>query len=752
MRKTFLKWLFVFIASAFALTFGISFLLQTRQARENAIQLIRLRISDTRRQLFTTEENVKQVAEMTGAMALVKARVLAGQIKNAPELLNSSAKLEHIRTLLDVDELHVSDSKGILIASIPAEYQGYDMASARQSAAFLPALTDPDFALVQSPQRKGINQEMFQYAGVARQDIPGIVQIGYHPRRLIEAARLADIRNIASSFRVGNHGSIIICKDNQIISYGSYEFSKTDLLAARINQENLLRRKIFNTRIGDRDFLGVMEPYHDYRIIGILPKNEMYLSRNSVIGVLIAVDLLLFTLVFVLVSLLVQQIVINGIYKVNSSLERITCGDLEEKVKVNSTQEFQALSEGINATVAALKNAIKETAARIDAELQFAQAIQVSGLPEPNPVFPGQTFFQLAAAMHTAREVGGDFYDYLLIDEDHLFLLVADVSGKGIPAALFMMTSKTLLHNLAADGHSACEIIQEGNRQICAHNETGMFVTAWMGILELSSGRIDCANAGHNPPLLIHPDGNCEFLRITPGLVLGGMEESKYKSSSHFLQPGDHLVLYTDGVTEAQNTKDEFFGETRLQKTLAELARSAPSPKELLSGLHQEIKRFTGSAPQADDITLLALEFKGNEQSSLTLPAKAEQLPILQDFLAKKLNGISVSEKIRNQLLLVVEEVFINIAHYAYPEQKGMTNINIQLHKIPEPHLMLQFRDHGIPYNPLKKTPPDLTLPAEKRPIGGLGILLVRKSMDACEYQYADGQNILTLKKYLAQR
>ena len=750
MRKTFLKWLFIFIASAFALTFGISFLVQTRQARENAIQLIRLRISDAKRQLCTTEENVKQVGEMTEAMALVKARALAGLIENTPELLESAEKLEHIRTLLDVDELHVSDRQGILIASIPADYQGYDMADSEQSGAFLPALTDPNFQLVQSPQRKGINEEMFQYAGVARRDIPGIVQIGYHPQRLDEAMRLADIGNIASSFRIGNHGSIIVCGNNEIVSYGSFGFTKTELLAARINHEKRLSQDVFETRIGKQDFLGVVEPYNDYRIIGILPKIEMYLSRNSVLGVLIAVDLLLFILVFILVSLLVQQIVINGIYKVNFSLDRITCGDLEEKVEVTNTQEFQALSDGINATVAALKNAIKETAARIDAELKFAQLIQVSGLPDPNPVFPGLSSVELAAAMYTAREVGGDFYDYLLIDDDHLFLLVADVSGKGIPAALFMMTSKTLLRNLAAEGYSAHEIIHEGNRQICAHNETGMFVTAWLGILELSTGRIDCANAGHNPPVLIRADGTCDFLTVRPGLVLGGMEASTYTSCVHILEPGDRLVLYTDGVTEAQNTKEAFFGEDRLQTTLTALAERGSCPKEMLAGLHEEIERFAETAPQADDITLLAIQFNGDGRGSLTLLAQAEQLSKLEVFITQKLDAISVSEKIRNQVLLAAEEVFINIAHYAYPGYTSVANINIHLHQAPEPHLILQFKDRGVPYNPLEKKDPDLTLSAEKRPVGGLGILMVRKIMDACAYEYVDGQNVLTLRKNIS--
>ena len=169
----------------------------------NAHRLIRLRISDAKRQLSTTEENLKRISEMTDAMALIKVRTFASFIEQSPELLTSREKLQEIRKLLDVDELHVSDPKGILIASVPEEYQGYDMASAAQSAAFMPAITDPSFELVQEPQRKGSDNECFNMPALHASISRVIVQIGYHPRRLMEAAQLADIRNIAASFRIG---------------------------------------------------------------------------------------------------------------------------------------------------------------------------------------------------------------------------------------------------------------------------------------------------------------------------------------------------------------------------------------------------------------------------------------------------------------------------------------------------------------------------------------------------------------------
>jgi len=351
--------------------------------------------------------------------------------------------------------------------------------------------------------------------------------------------------------------------------------------------------------------------------------------------------------------------------------------------------------------------------------------------------------------MKTAREGGGDFYDYLLIDDDHLWFMVADVAGKGIPAALFMMTSKTLLHNLAEKGLPPKEIFQQGNREICARNEAGMFVTAWMGILELSSGRLDCANAGHNPPVLLHADGRSEFLKVPPGLVLGGMENSKYRSISLSLQPGDRIILYTDGVPEAQNCNGEFFAEERLLQTLAKHRPAALTPQQLLLEINQAVSCFADGAQQADDITLLAVAFNGQPKQHLTLPAEPEQLQNLQEFLERHLVQAGVSAKIRSQLQLAAEEVFINIARYAYPGQAGEARISLQILPPPGSKIIMQFSDRGLPWNPLEKATPDLNLPADQRPIGGLGIVLVRKIMDDCQYQYQDNQNILTLSKDL---
>ena len=235
---------------------------------------------------------------------------------------------------------------------------------------------------------------------------------------------------------------------------------------------------------------------------------------------------------------------------------------------VRSHVEFEDLSDDINFTVDTLKRYIADAAARIDAELAFAKAIQHSALPSVFPPYPNRKEFDIWATMHTAKEVGGDFYDFYFVDDDTLAFLVADVSGKGIPAAMFMMQSKTLLKSCAESGMSVEEVFTNANAKLCEGNEADMFVTAWMGYLNLKTGLLTFANAGHNPPLVKHADGSFSYLKSRAGFVLAGMDSVRYRKNELQLEPGDVLYLYTDGVTEANNSGNELYSEERLLSLL----------------------------------------------------------------------------------------------------------------------------------------------------------------------------------------
>ena len=248
---------------------------------------------------------------------------------------------------------------------------------------------------------------------------------------------------------------------------------------------------------------------------------------------------------------------------------------------------------------------------RIGAELSLATQIQASMLPHIFPAFPERKEFDIYASMDPAKEVGGDFYDYFLIDDDHLGLVIADVSGKGVPAALFMMASKIILQSVAMMGHSPAEILRRTNDTICSNNEAQMFVTVWMGILELSTGKLTAANAGHEFPAIRRPNGAFELFKDRHGFVIGGMEGVRYKEYELQLEPGSKLFVYTDGVAEATSAEKELFGTERMIDALN--TDPEASPQQILKNVRDGVDGFVKEAEQFDDLTMLCVEYKGNE-------------------------------------------------------------------------------------------------------------------------------------------
>jgi len=246
---------------------------------------------------------------------------------------------------------------------------------------------------------------------------------------------------------------------------------------------------------------------------------------------------------------------------------------------------------------------------RISTELDVARNIQTGMLPTAYPAFPQRKDFDLYATMIAAREVGGDLYDYLLIDDDHLLIVTGDVSGKGIPASLFMVVTKTLIQTRAVEDLSLSEIAEKTNVQLCKNNDMSMFVTCWMGILTLSTGSLKFINAAHPFPILCH-DGKAEFLKSKPDLMFGGMDFTKYQEHTVTLAPGDKLFVYTDGVTEATASNEELFGDERLLKAYSQAQEKSSCAKDTVENVMKSVNEFVNEAPQFDDITMLEFEFK----------------------------------------------------------------------------------------------------------------------------------------------
>jgi sigma-B regulation protein RsbU (phosphoserine phosphatase) len=291
----------------------------------------------------------------------------------------------------------------------------------------------------------------------------------------------------------------------------------------------------------------------------------------------------------------------------------------EFKVEVNTGDELQELSQSFQYMVEELNQYIKNLSEvmaekeRIGAELNVAKHIQTSMLPCIFPPFPERHEFDIYASMSTAKEVGGDFYDFFLVDDDHLAMVMADVSGKGVPAALFMMISKTLLKSALQNGLSPKDAFEKVNNQLCENNEAEMFVTVWVGLLEISTGKMKCANAGHEYPAIMRRDGAFELFKDKHGFVLAGMEGARYREYDLELGAGDRLFIYTDGVPEATDASGAMYGTDRMLAALN--SRRGGTCRELLETVHQDVDAFVGEADQFDDLTMLCIELKERENS-----------------------------------------------------------------------------------------------------------------------------------------
>ena len=277
-----------------------------------------------------------------------------------------------------------------------------------------------------------------------------------------------------------------------------------------------------------------------------------------------------------------------------------------------TNDEMELLAEAFDDLSRKTKNYITQITAitaekeRIGAELSLATQIQASMLPHIFPAFPDRKEFDIFATMDPAKEVGGDFYDYFLIDDDHLCMVIADVSGKGVPAALFMMASKIILANNAKLGKSPAEILENANTSICSNNRLEMFVTVWLGILEISTGKLTAANAGHEYPVLKRPEGDFELLKDRHGFVIGGMDGMKYREYELMLEPGAKLFLYTDGVPEATDSEGAMFGTERMLAALNEVPDA--EPEQILKHVRSAVVSFVKDAEQFDDLTMLCVE------------------------------------------------------------------------------------------------------------------------------------------------
>jgi len=523
---------------------------------------------------------------------------------------------------------------------------------------------------------------------------------------------------------------------------------------------------IFDERIviGKTQYINFGKLLDNGALINIyIPENEMYAEveeRNELYSLLIAVSsLIMLSIAYILIASFINK----PIKKLAAGVANIALGNLDARINIDTNDEIAQLADTFNKMTSDLKNSIEENIRereeknRANIELSVANEIQAGMLPNVFPAFPGRKEFDLYANMLPARIVGGDFYDFFLVNKDNLVLLIADVSGKGVPAALFMVIAKTLIKNTSF-GKKPREVFDTVNAKLCENNDASMFVTAFMGVYNIPTGVLTFVNAGHNPPLLKKGNDGFVFLKTDPSLVLAFSNETKYKQEEIILEKDDVLFLYTDGVTEAMNDNNELFGEERLAASLNRNKDLAPM--DLVLAVKQEVDNFRNGAEQADDITMLS--FLVNDRNiegdadmeeladietikELEIEAISSNLEQVFAFLKPELAKCGFTDKIVNEIGIAVEEIFMNIAKYAYPEGSGSVEITISA----SDKVIISFEDTGIAFDPMQIPDPNLEMPPEAREVGGLGFHLVKKIMDTVTYARVGGNNLLVITKKL---
>lgn len=598
--QSFQRWLLMCVTAGFLMTTVFTWALQTELAKNDANELIRLNIEDVREDIL--EASNKNLLELT--------REIASRIDFTDR--TNAKLLKTLKKEFDVAEINIINQNGIITVSTHNDFLNYDMRGGEQSAEFLVLLDGVTKEYVQSYQPTSSDPTISRkYAGVVLSG-GGFVQVAYDAERFqkdIDDVVIGVTRNR----HIGESGALIIVgEDWNIVSdrHGN-EGRNLNVTGIYIDRSTMPENKTFEAVVYGKQAFCSYILSEGYYIVAVMPLEEAMFSRDISVYITVFMEFVVFGMLFIVVYFLIKKLVVDNMVKINKSLAMITGGNLDTVVNVRTNEEFASLSDDINSTVVTLKHYIAEAAARIDRELEFAKSIQHSAIPTVFPPYPGHSEFDIYATMDTAKEVGGDFYDFYFVGENRLGFLIADVSGKGIPAAMFMMTAKTIIKGYAESGKPVDEVFTTANEKLCESNDAGMFVTAWMGVLDTVTGKVEFANAGHNPPLVRHAGGGFEYLRSKPCFILAGMDGIKYRKNEFTLAPGDEIYLYTDGVTEATDSENNLYGEERLLALLNSMGDL--SGEEICRAVKADIDAFVGDAPQFDDITMLYLKYNGGE-------------------------------------------------------------------------------------------------------------------------------------------
>lgn len=713
MRRTFLIWLSAVICTTFVIMGALVYSQFARHAREKAEQMMATRLNDILELFMHAERSVSYLSMANDASTQDRTRALVEILSLKPEILLNQEELQGVCNLLGAEQIAVCNSKGVVEAAVPESFVGYNLEDGddiylltggdeRQEQALCSPMASADTE----------SQGVMQFATVRRLDKEGFVRLGFRTRLEHASRQESSLDHSTAKLRVGENGRVVVFRRGVRVSNRSKaSISQTELLAMPTNEVKEV------TIDGDEYFLYAVEG-NGYRLVGVVPRSEIYRSSLGAVKSVLLSNLLLFFIMFAVVSWLLQRIVLRGISKINEELREITEGDLERRIDVTDSLEFARLSNGINFMVDSLRSVAEERQQGIKRALELARTIQTTVLPDKFPAFPHITAFDLYACCLQASEVGGDFYDFSMPDEKHLHFLVADVDASGIPAALFMMRAMSIVRTLTRSGAAPCSIVAEANQELCEGNQTGIRMALFYASLNIETGELSYVNAGGLCALRQHKGGDYEVMDTRSDYILGEKKGLTFHTRYETLEPGDRLLLYTEGVMRVTNTNNTPYSGKQLHGALR---TEADTVTDVLHLVRSSLRKYAEGQRFRRDITMLCLEFRGAPSNHVAAALPAGDVAKAEEMIAERLEELFVSPldiaDVQNSVTTVLSTL---------PPD---TAVNFEM-KSTEKETMITLSFPPPPFNPLEHTP---ALP-----------------MDQSTFEYIEDQeNKLTLWKTL---
>ena len=488
----------------------------------------------------------------------------------------------------------------------------------------------------------------------------------------------------------------------------------------------------------------------------VIPAKIIYGSSQLLSYLVLLIMFIGLVVLFLICNSVVMRIT-RPLARFADSADEVAKGNLDATLPdIKTKDEMARLSQSFSLMQTSLKQQMEElrrstaSKAAIESELKVASDIQMSMLPKIFPAYPDRDDIDIFGQLTPAKAVGGDLFDFFIRDEK-LFFCIGDVSGKGVPAALVMAVTRAQFRTVSAHESMPERIVTRLNDTMSEGNDSNMFVTLFVGVLDLPTGRLRYCNAGHDSPLLI--GSGIGMLPCDSNLPVGVMGDWKFTMQETQIDPGTSIFLYTDGLTEAENIKHDQFTEERILKVAeTSLSTNDHNPHRLVDNMTTAVKEFVNGAEQSDDLTMLAIQYTKQQldvryQRSITLTNDVQQVPKLAEFVDNVCEAMGFDDLTTMQMNLAIEEAVVNVMNYAYPEgTTGSVNIEVQAN---DARLKFVISDNGKHFDPTSVAEADTTLSAEDRSIGGLGIYLVRQLMDSVNYERIGGFNVLTLRKKL---